>query len=477
VEKQAAQIRKWADENGHQVVRIVADPDTSGAKPIRVRPEIGRWLTEADLIASWDILVGAKLDRAWRSTFDFLGTVEWARPLGKTCVVLDLPGADFRTPDGELQGTIQAGVAQYERRRIGQRRAESGAIIRQSGRWDGGRYQAGYMPLKVVGGYRLVQDPEYAPLVRQMVTDAIKGVSILQIVQRLNDEGVPTPADAQRVRAGKPSRGALWRDNGVRRILTSPGLLGQATQMRGSVITALRDGQGKPVMLADGPLITEAEWHALQAALATRRRHRGEPQATHLLYRVAYCRKCSAPFDKKSPRANDVILYGHRRVKDPAKGSYYACGQCGNYVPLERLEQEVTAFVLLDAGERLLRERKIIPGDDHAADIARLERRAERLRAELAEEHDPDLARSVATYETRIAELRAMPHQPEQVTWVPAASGVTVAAHWDGLDSAGKGRFLRDWGVVVFADRDGWIGRAGWLPTDKDTFNLPDGLD
>jgi hypothetical protein len=70
-----------------------------------------------------------------------------------------------------------------------------------------------------------------------------------------------------------------------------------------------------------------------------------------------------------------------------------------------------------------------------------------------------------------------MPHQPERVTWVPAASGATVAAHWAGLDSAGKGRFLRDWGVVVFADRDGWIGRTGWLGADEDTFNLPDGLD
>ena len=130
----------------------------------------------------------------------------------------------------------------------------------------------------------------------------------------------------------------------------------------------------------------------------------------------------------------------------------------------------------LDAGERLLKERKIIPGDDHAADIARLERRAERLRAELAEEHDPDLARSVATYEARITGLKARPHEPERVTWVRAASGLTVAQHWAGLGTEAGASFLRDWGVVVFADRDGWIGRTGDLASDKDTFLLPGGL-
>jgi DNA invertase Pin-like site-specific DNA recombinase len=66
----------------------------------------------------------AKLDRATRSVMDAADLIARGEREGWKLCALDI-GLDPSTPAGELVATIMAGVAQWERRAIGQRTREA----------------------------------------------------------------------------------------------------------------------------------------------------------------------------------------------------------------------------------------------------------------------------------------------------------------------------------------------------------------
>jgi hypothetical protein len=200
--------------------------------------------------------------------------------------------------------------------------------------------------------------------------------------------------------------------------------------MRGNVITTRRDRDGKPILFTDEPLITPEKFSELQRGLTARARSRGEPQARHLLWNVAYCGECSAK------------LYGHRRNKHESKGNYYACRNCGVSARLEALETRLETFLLGQWGSRVLETLKVIEGDDHAAEIARLEQRAERWRADLADEHDDNLASALGELEGRIGELRRT-RTPDHHEWIPVNPPETVGHYWARSDTTGRNALLR----------------------------------
>ena len=85
---------------------------------------------------------------------------------------------------------------------------------------------------------------------------------------------------------------------------------------------------------------------------------------------------------------------------------------------------------------------------------------------------DEDMARSLAAMEAQIAELRRKPHEADRFEWKETDSKITVADHWASLDTAGRAKFLRDWEITCFADREGAEIRLGWLEIYSDTFRL-----
>jgi DNA invertase Pin-like site-specific DNA recombinase len=428
-------------------VSFTVDKETSGGVPARKREDLGPWLTDPGKVQQWDILAAAKLDRGWRSVLDFAQTQEWADERGKALVSV-AEGYDFTTPEGELMAYQLIAFAQFERKRGAQRRSEAAEIITLAGRWDGGRFPYGYAPVGSKGNYRLALDETTAPIARRMVADAINGKGLLTIAKELNATGIPSPL------------GREWRDNAVRRVLVSPALMGYVTRMIGphnNIVTVLRDDQGQPVKFTDNPLITEDQYRKLQDSIKARARSRGEPQARHLLWGVVLCRNCSEPCGDQHPCAeHDVKLYGARRVKNPTKGNYYRCKRnCGVTLRLELLEDHAEEFVLSQYGDSEQLEPVTIPGDDHSVVIARLERRAERLRSELDEDYDPDLERSIRTIEGKVAALKSAPHQPERVKWMPVVPAITVAENWARIDTEGRNKFLRTYGIRFYADRQG----------------------
>jgi transcriptional regulator with XRE-family HTH domain len=164
------------------------------------------------------------------------------------------------------------------------------------------------------------------------------------------------------------------------------------------------------------------------------------------------------------------------RLAEREHPAYYTCKSCGLNIRIDRIEPLIEALVLHEAGGRVLLEKRVVHGDDHAADIARLERAAERRRELLADDpDDEDMKASLNKTEAQIAALRSRPHEPDSVEWREAESRIKVADHWDALDTAGRAKFLRDWEVTCFADRQGAETRLGWLELYSDAFRLRSG--
>ena len=465
----------------------VADLGVSGATPIRERPGIAPWL-RPDRINQWDAIGGYEMDRISRDMYDYLGFVREMASIGK--IVIDLiDGTDTSTLRGRqtLEDRIMA--AQRYREMVAEKRARAARRISDAGEWGGGRVPFGYKPkrreITVDGKERrawyLVQDQEAtAKVARRMVDDAFAGAGYLTIAKALNAEGVKSPI------------GREWRENAVRRILTSPALMGLVVKMEGvkgkngqvkhkNIVTVRRDRNSQPIRFTDEPILSEGRWYELQTALKARSRHRGEPQARHLLWHVAYCRNCSEPCEDDLPcLVHDVPLYGHRHVKNAGKRNAYTCRRCGHRMAkLELFDRFVEWRVLREAGDKPLLVPTPIRGSDYSAEIIKLERRAERFRMELDAEDDTDIAedleRAIRKTEAKIAELITGPHEPDRIELRPAEPWKTVAEHWASIDTAGRNKYLRDAGAIFYADQEGVIGQLGWMAFDSASFTY-DGL-
>jgi hypothetical protein len=305
-----------------------------------------------------------------------------------------------------------------------------------------------------------------------MVQQRIQGKGFSAIADELNKRGIPSP------------RGGKWVATTVRKILTSSALLGHEVEMkgatgvkgtpsykRGHIVATRRDKDGQPISFTDEPLIDRETWDQLQAAIKVGSKARGQAQSRHMLYRVLFCRSCSPePFNPTT----SVRMYGSRRHTG-THSAYYTCKSCGLNIRLDRIEAYMEAIVLSKAGERVLLEKRIVHGDDHAAAISRLEKAAERRRELLADDPgDEDMARSLAATEAQLVELRNKPHEPDTLEWREADSRIKVAKHWESLDTAGRAKFLRDWEVSCLADREVVEVRLGWLEIYSDTFRLSD---
>ncbi len=451
----------------------VIDYDISGATPIAERPGIKDWL-QPDKINEWDAIGGAEMSRISRDMRDYLNFFhDLVKERGK--IVVDLSDG---TGSSTLRGrqTLENRILEAQRYRefVGEKRAQKAQRLSDQGRWDGGRIPYGYRPVqrhitddfgRSRTAWFLVKDDDGTALVAgRMVDDAFAGKSSRAIAADLNAEGVTT------------SLGREWHDNAVRRVLTSPALAGYVVKMEGNRQTVRRDRNGQPIRFTDHPIISEERWRDLQDALNSRGRRRGQPQARHMLWDVAFCRNCSQPCEDELPCAkHDVKLYGQRRVKHAEKGNHYWCKRCGFMIELEFLEQYVEWRLLKEAGRKPMMEPKTIRGSDHSAEIIKLERRIERLRMELDTEYDEDLERSIHKAEARVAELMHGPHEPDRIELRPVEPPVTVSEHWASLKTPkDPNEYLRGTITTFYVDKEGAMGQLGWMELDNRDIQFTD---
>jgi DNA invertase Pin-like site-specific DNA recombinase len=186
LEAQRRAIAAECKRRGWQLVDVIEDAGFS-AKDLK-RPGIKAAL---DVLEAGDpkALVAAKLDRLSRSMIDFTALMATATKQGWALVALDC-AVDTTTPAGEAMAHVLATFAQFERRLIGQRTREALAVKKKQ-------------------GVRLGRPASISPqLARRIRSMRKRGLTLQEISDRLNRDGVPTPRG-----------GAVWRPTSLRAVL------------------------------------------------------------------------------------------------------------------------------------------------------------------------------------------------------------------------------------------------------------------
>jgi DNA invertase Pin-like site-specific DNA recombinase len=298
---QRKRIGEWAGANEAEVAKYTFDLSTSGGMSAFRRKGLGPWLTEPDKIATWDVLVATKLDRACRDVADYLKLRDWCERHGKRLVIINLPQLDDSTPAGRAMGTVTATFAQLEREMAKERNKERYDELIELGRWPGGRLSYGFRYNPRItklepdegGTPDVLGNRGSADVLRQMADMAIAGKSQGQIADWLNG-GNGAICYTTMIRK-------QWRTDTVRRVL------------RASSTAELLGG-------------TKAA--QLRAALRAREQTRGERTNGHMLLRVAFCEQCEAP------------LYCQVK-RDRPSGGYYRCLNCHTHMRMDHLERDV----------------------------------------------------------------------------------------------------------------------------------------
>ncbi|HKB47398.1 MAG TPA: recombinase family protein, partial [Ktedonobacterales bacterium] len=471
VKGQRDAIEAWARTHGHELVDVSVDTDVSGSVSPFKRPGIGPWL-RSPKSSEWDALAVHKVDRLGRSVLHQAQLKEWCRDHGKTLVFVD-GSADLATRGGRLTASMLAVVGEDELEAIRQRCKDSRERLSAAGRFAGGAAPFGYEVADTGKGKVLAQNPATVGYVRGMAARCIAGDSNGKIAAWLNAEGVPT------------SRGCAWVPATVGMVLRGHSLAGYAVRAKhddkGKRVGVVRvlDADGNEVMVTDEPILTDDEWRSVQGALGSRGQRRAERKVgAQMLLRVAFCRNCSAEAeyergDDGGPVVVDgkpvlvrpgklVPLYGHNAQGRSRSLTNYRCQVCGYKTRKDVLEGAVEAALLDSVGERPLPRLVHVPAESHTAELAAAQARIADLdRAfDAGEMTASAYGRALARQEAERDRLAALPQREASVRF--EATGQTVAEHWAGLDMEGRGKFLREWGVQILADRDGYVVRLGW---------------
>jgi putative DNA-invertase from lambdoid prophage Rac len=146
----------------------------SGSVRFADRPEGKRLLEKA---GKGDVIITAKLDRAFRNAADALATLEELKALGVGLHMIDLGGDVTGNGIGKLVFTILAAVAENERDRIRERIRDVKRHLASQGVYGGGKRPFGYD----VVDKRLVPNPKEQEALTQMRAMRAEGKTYREI--------------------------------------------------------------------------------------------------------------------------------------------------------------------------------------------------------------------------------------------------------------------------------------------------------
>jgi putative DNA-invertase from lambdoid prophage Rac len=160
LDTQQQQITGYAMMKGWTVAEFFVEAGVSGSTPLADRPEGQRLLAT---LQPGDVVITAKLDRAFRSAADALGTLEQLKDDKIGLHMIDLGGDVTGNGISKLVFTILSAVAENERDRIRERVREAKRHRVTQRLYNGGKRPFGF---DVVDGSLLPNENEQAALAR-----------------------------------------------------------------------------------------------------------------------------------------------------------------------------------------------------------------------------------------------------------------------------------------------------------------------
>ena len=329
--------------------------------------------------------------------------------------------------------------AEFERKRIAERRREAAEKLRSDGKWNGGRIPYGYMracvchrktDCPVAEGWKFAESPE-AAIVRRIVNAIIDGMGLSAVCRMLNDEHIPTPR-------GAPT----WEASALRRIVKSRYLRGEGLYERRPVY----DNDGSPVVISDEPIITEEEWKLLQDSLALMPRPPTGQQERPPVARFWGMNSLAAiPADRgwrQAPvyRCAGSMGAGNRARPGRARSERYLLGAFGD--------------------DEILRRSSA--GKDYTAELVLIQREMDELEEAYVNHHfsATRYASTMAKLETRQEQLRQLAAKNIGPQWEP--TGETVRQRWERSDIVARHAMLKRLGAKLELRQEFRISDHAW---------------
>lgn len=461
VERQREEIQRWAQAHDHRIIGWAEDVDVSGSVRPFDTPGLGPWF---DKLEEWDILATWKLDRLGRNAIQLSELFGWCLENDRTLVSCS-ESLDLSSWAGRMLAGVIAGLAEGELEAIRERTRASRAKLREAARWPGGKPPYGYLavppgnvdprckPPKVHRasclchdgpGWALKIDREARDVIQRIVDDLVlDGATLTGEARSLTSEGVPTPADHYRMQRGLQPLGRRWQTTPLRNLLRSPALLGQAHH-DGQIV---RDEDGLPVQLGEA-LVSLDDWQRVQAILDGNRDARQDARrsSVSLLTGLAFCFACGEILHhdlNTVKRANRTYEYRYLRCKD----------RCSPQLPAEELEGLAEEEFLYHLGDREVRERVWVPGDDNQAALAEAVRAVDEVSQAMGRSTSGTvrerLQRQIAALDARITELEQAPAREARWEW--RATGGTYRDAWEAADTDARRELLIRSGITFAA--------------------------
>ena len=215
---QKAALEDYARRHDLEVVEVIVDGGISG-KALD-RPGIRR-VMELASAKGVDLLLATKSDRICRSLRDLLNlSAELAE---RRVAIVTVDGAfDTSTPTAKAMTQVRGVFDELERELIGQRTREGLAAAKEKGVYLG-RAPVGWDVVDRKTG-QMVPNDKIGVVIRVHEMSAA-GMTLQQIADVLNDEGVPTPGSGQALHGkakGMAGKAPRWHRPTVSRALSAP---------------------------------------------------------------------------------------------------------------------------------------------------------------------------------------------------------------------------------------------------------------
>jgi len=176
LETQLRQIQSYSVLKGFDIPldNFITEKGVSGSLEFEKRPEGGRLFNH---LASGDVLIFSKLDRAFRNTRNALNTLHELKQRGISVHFIDLGGDVTNDGIGSVIFTILSAFATFERERIAIRIREVKQVQKAEGKFLGGFTRFGYR----VEEDRLEKDTDQQKIINEMKDMRRRGMSLRRI--------------------------------------------------------------------------------------------------------------------------------------------------------------------------------------------------------------------------------------------------------------------------------------------------------
>ena len=162
---QQQQIMGYCLMKGYTLAEHFIERGVSGSVPLADRPEGQRLLAT---IGKGDVVISAKLDRAFRSAADALAVLEEFKDQGVDLHLIDLGGSVIANGMSKMVFTILAAVAEGERDRIRERIRDARRHLTSQGIYNGGKRPFGVDIVQDGEIRRMVPNPAEMAVIERM---------------------------------------------------------------------------------------------------------------------------------------------------------------------------------------------------------------------------------------------------------------------------------------------------------------------